>query len=172
LLASLPERQRRKILAGLTKEERQRVEFLWPFWARPKQLPPPGTWRTWLILAGRAFGKALAIDTPIPTPDGWKTMGELREGDLVFDENGHPTRVTFATGVMEGRPCFDVVFSDGTVITADGDHQWLTTTHAARKAKSRCRKAADGSANGASSPPSSRRKRSGGRSTLRAGTGK
>jgi phage terminase large subunit-like protein len=57
LLASLPERQRRKILAGLTKEERQRVEFLWPFWARQKQLAPPGTWRTWLILAGRAFGK-------------------------------------------------------------------------------------------------------------------
>jgi phage terminase large subunit-like protein len=57
LLASLPERQRRKILAGLTKAERQRVEFLWPFWARPKQIAPPGTWRTWLILAGRAFGK-------------------------------------------------------------------------------------------------------------------
>src|SRR5262245_9251956 len=33
----------------------------WPFWARPKQLPPPGSWRTWGFLAGRGFGKTLAI---------------------------------------------------------------------------------------------------------------
>lgn len=29
----------------------------WAFWARPGQLPPAGDWRTWLILAGRGFGK-------------------------------------------------------------------------------------------------------------------
>lgn len=29
----------------------------WPFWARPEQLPPDGDWRTWLVLAGRGFGK-------------------------------------------------------------------------------------------------------------------
>ncbi len=29
----------------------------WPFWARPAQLPPPGDWRIWLIMAGRGFGK-------------------------------------------------------------------------------------------------------------------
>lgn len=27
-------------------------------WARPKQLPPVGEWTTWLILAGRGFGKS------------------------------------------------------------------------------------------------------------------
>ena len=31
-------------------------------------------------------GKQLALDTPIPTPDGWKQMGELCVGDRVFDE--------------------------------------------------------------------------------------
>ena len=56
-LASLPERKKRAILASLTKEEREKLEFLWPFWARPKQLAPSGGWRTWLICAGRAFGK-------------------------------------------------------------------------------------------------------------------
>ncbi len=56
-LASLPAPVRRRILASLTKEERERLEFLWAFWARPSQLPPPGTWRTWLICAGRAYGK-------------------------------------------------------------------------------------------------------------------
>jgi phage terminase large subunit-like protein len=29
----------------------------WEFWARPEQLPPPGNWRVWLLLAGRGFGK-------------------------------------------------------------------------------------------------------------------
>ncbi len=56
-LASLPERKKRAILENLTREERARLEFLWPFWAREKQLAPKGSWRTWLICAGRAFGK-------------------------------------------------------------------------------------------------------------------
>jgi predicted phage terminase large subunit-like protein len=29
----------------------------WEFWARPNQLAPQGDWTTWLILAGRGFGK-------------------------------------------------------------------------------------------------------------------
>jgi len=29
----------------------------WTLWARPSQLPPPGDWRVWLLLAGRGFGK-------------------------------------------------------------------------------------------------------------------
>lgn len=32
----------------------------WRFWARPSQLPPPGDWRVWLMLAGRGFGKTRA----------------------------------------------------------------------------------------------------------------
>jgi phage terminase large subunit-like protein len=32
----------------------------WRFWARPEQLPPPGNWRVWLMLAGRGFGKTRA----------------------------------------------------------------------------------------------------------------
>src|SRR5689334_62102 len=55
-------------------------------------------------------------------------MGELREGDDVFDETGTPCRVVFATDVMHGRPCYRVNFSDGTSIVADADHLWLTRT--------------------------------------------
>lgn len=29
----------------------------WEFWARDNQLPPPGYWTFWLLLAGRGFGK-------------------------------------------------------------------------------------------------------------------
>lgn len=43
--------------AGLTEDESRALEWDWSFWARPKQIAPPGDWRTWLILAGRGFGK-------------------------------------------------------------------------------------------------------------------
>ena len=84
-------------------------------------------------VAGRLEGKALAVDTPIPTPTGWTTMGELRVGDEVYGPDGKPRPVVAATEVMLGRPCYDVVFSDGETLTADASHQWRTTTKAARK---------------------------------------
>lgn len=41
----------------LSPGEQEAVMWDWSLWARPKQLPPPGEWRVWLILAGRGFGK-------------------------------------------------------------------------------------------------------------------
>ncbi|EDP66816.1 hypothetical protein BAL199_17183 [alpha proteobacterium BAL199] len=49
--------ERTKILNELTGREAAVLLHDWPFWARPKQLPPAGDWRVWLILAGRGFGK-------------------------------------------------------------------------------------------------------------------
>jgi len=81
-----------------------------------------------IVIAARpAVGKALALDTALPTPSGWTTMGEVAVGDLVLGADGHPTVVTRATGEMTGRPCFEVEFSDGSVIVADAEHQWLVT---------------------------------------------
>jgi deoxycytidine triphosphate deaminase len=77
-------------------------------------------------LVARLEGKALALDTPVPTSHGWRTMADLRVGDDVFDERGRPTRVVAATPPMLDRPCREVVFSDGTTIVADARHQWLT----------------------------------------------
>lgn len=122
--AALPEAKRKKILASLSPKERAALEYTWEWWARPNQIEPEGDWRVWLLLSGRGSGKALAIDTPIPTPSGWKTMGELQVGDEVFDERGRPCRVTFATDVMHGRPCFDVRLMTGETIVADADHLW------------------------------------------------
>jgi phage terminase large subunit-like protein len=56
-LAALSERERRTVLEGLSPEELQAMEYAWPLWARPDQLPPPGAWRTWLLLGGRGSGK-------------------------------------------------------------------------------------------------------------------
>ncbi len=80
------------------------------------------------IYGPEGSGKALALDTPIPTPKGWTTMGELSPGEELFACDGSPTRVTFVTPVMTGHECFRVKFSDDAEIVADADHQWVTTT--------------------------------------------
>ncbi|WP_441296808.1 replicative DNA helicase [Allokutzneria sp. A3M-2-11 16] len=78
-----------------------------------------------IIVAARpGVGKALALDTPLPTPSGWTTMGGVAVGDALIGADGRPTRVVAATEVLTGRPCFEVEFGDGTVIVADAEHQW------------------------------------------------
>src|SRR5713226_6141820 len=77
-------------------------------------------------LVARLEGKALALDTPVPTPYGWSTMGELRPGDVVFDGEGEPTLVLAATDPILERSCVEVVLSDGTSVVCDAEHQWQT----------------------------------------------
>lgn len=56
-LAALPGEQLQAAIETLTDDEAAALLYDWKFWARPSQLPPPGDWRVWLILAGRGFGK-------------------------------------------------------------------------------------------------------------------
>lgn len=52
--------ERRAWLAQLTDLEAREFHWHWALWARPQQLPPPGDWRVWMIMAGRGFGKTRA----------------------------------------------------------------------------------------------------------------
>jgi phage terminase large subunit-like protein len=83
----------------------------------------PPLQETWAMLP-QGNAKALALDTPIPTPDGWTEMGELEVGDEVFDDRGCVCRVLLATETMLGHDCYRVVFSDGSSVVADADHLW------------------------------------------------
>jgi predicted phage terminase large subunit-like protein len=56
-IACLPEKERKELLGSLSEEEAKELLTDWRFWARKEQLPPEGNWSTWLILAGRGFGK-------------------------------------------------------------------------------------------------------------------
>jgi len=60
-LALLPFKERRKLLTWLERTGRLE-EFVarWTFWARTGQRPPEGPWRTWLLMAGRGYGKTRA----------------------------------------------------------------------------------------------------------------
>jgi replicative DNA helicase len=86
-----------------------------------------------IVIAARpALGKALALDTPLPTPGGWTSMGEVQAGDWLLAADGTPTQVVAATEVMTGRPCYQLSFDDGTTVVADAGHGWLTDTLASR----------------------------------------
>jgi phage terminase large subunit-like protein len=56
-LASLPETERTKFLQSLSEAQCEELLWDWGAWARPNQLAPDGDWLTWLVLAGRGFGK-------------------------------------------------------------------------------------------------------------------
>ncbi|MGE4305870.1 MAG: DNA-packaging protein [Novosphingobium sp.] len=60
ILNKLTLEERREKLRTLSDTEREEVQTHWKLWARSEQLPPPGDWRTWLIMAGRGFGKTRA----------------------------------------------------------------------------------------------------------------
>jgi intein/homing endonuclease len=72
----------------------------------------------------RQSGKALALDTPIPTPEGWTTMGEIKVGDIILSPNGRPVSVTMKTETMYNHSCYKLYFDNGEEIIADADHLW------------------------------------------------
>jgi deoxycytidine triphosphate deaminase len=84
-------------------------------------------------LVARLEGKALALETEVPTPYGWRTMAELEPGMPVFGANGEPTVVVAATPPMSGRECREVQFSDGATVVCDVDHLWLTVDKNGRR---------------------------------------
>ena len=57
LLASLPPEQLAAFLKRTSDRELEAIEHDWGWWGRPNQQAPKGDWRTWLLLAGRGFGK-------------------------------------------------------------------------------------------------------------------
>ncbi len=79
-------------------------------------------------IVARIEGKALELETKVPTPGGWRTMGDLKVGDEVFDGDGRPTRVVAVSDVLRDRECFEVVFSDSIAVVADANHQWEVRT--------------------------------------------
>lgn len=83
------------------------------------------------ILSPPRHGKRLADSTPVLTPTGWRTHGDLVPGDEVFAPDGRPTTVV---GVTAREPCGRLVrFSDGAEFKADGGHRWTVWDRAVKR---------------------------------------
>ena len=70
-------------------------------------------------------GKQLFVGTPIPTPSGWSTMGELKVGDQVIGTNGKPCTVVAKSEVDTKEDAYRLTFRDGSQIIAGARHQWM-----------------------------------------------
>ena len=90
---------------------------------------------TAMLCLSRKQGKAIDINTPIPTPDGYKTMGEIEVGDVVWGGDGKPTKVTYVTDVMYNHNCYKVTFEDDETIIADAEHNWLVKRNGVKKSE-------------------------------------
>lgn len=76
-------------------------------------------------------GKALSVHEPVLTPQGYRPIGDLAVGDLVIGRDGLSYDVLGVFPQGE-RDLFEVTFSDGTTVLADGDHLWEVQTNADR----------------------------------------
>lgn len=80
------------------------------------------------------YWSPLALHTPIATPAGWRRMGDLHAGDVVFDEAGKPCNVVGESPVHLFRDCYRVQFDGGHSIIADGVHPWTVEERGKRAA--------------------------------------
>lgn len=66
----------------------------------------------------------LALTTPVPTTEGWKTIGTLELGNYVYDPKGNPVEVTKKSATFYNNKCYKISFECGEKIVADERHQW------------------------------------------------
>lgn len=79
-------------------------------------------YRSVLLVCPSRYGKQIADSVPVLTTKGWKTHGELEEGDYVFHPNGKPIRV-LGTKSWEADN-YKVYFQNGETIECHAKHEW------------------------------------------------
>ena len=82
------------------------------------------TGKFYLRSAATGVGKAIPNDTLIPTPNGWRKVGDIKVGDYLFAQDSSPTKVLAVFPQPEKKEIWKVTFSDGRVAKCCGEHLW------------------------------------------------
>jgi len=77
-------------------------------------------------------GRAMPLETPVLTPDGFRPIGSLTVGDLVIGSDGEPTPVLGVYPQGE-KDIYRVTAQDGASTLASGDHLWAVATRDDRR---------------------------------------
>lgn len=88
-----------------------------------------------VITGSSGKGKAQPIDVIIPTPNGFKKLGDVKIGDYVFDRYGKPTKVVgvFPQGKLD---VYTVTLKDGRSTQCNDEHLWSYYSHGKLTTKS------------------------------------
>lgn len=82
------------------------------------------TGKFYLRSAATGVGKAIPNDTLIPTPNGWRKVGDIKVGDYLFAQDSSPTKVLAVFPQPEEKEIWKVTFADGRVAECCGEHLW------------------------------------------------
>mgnify|MGYP003369810078 CR=1 FL=1 len=69
-------------------------------------------------------GKAIPNDTLIPTPSGFRKVGDIKVGDYLFDKQGKPTKVANVFPQPEKKRVYVLKLADGRKAKCCEDHLW------------------------------------------------
>lgn len=90
-----------------------------------------------IMVGATGSGKLLPLETRIPTPEGWTTMGDIVVGQKLFDEFGKQCYVTHVFDVEPTPELYRFTFDDGTEMDSCKDHLWVTYNAKERAALTR-----------------------------------
>lgn len=79
---------------------------------------------TLMLAQGTGSGKQMPDDTPIPTPNGWRRLDELKVGDYIFDINGYPTMVLEIFPQKGMQDVYELTLFDNRKIRCGAEHLW------------------------------------------------
>ena len=82
---------------------------------------------SFLLADGMGMGKALALDTNLLTPIGWRNIKDINVNDLLIGRDGNPTRVLNIYNHIN-KHIYKVSFSDGTSVKCCDEHLWTVQT--------------------------------------------
>lgn len=78
----------------------------------------------YLRSAPTGVGKAIPNYTLIPTPSGYRKVGDIRPGDFLFGQDGKPTKVVQIHPQAQPKQVWEIEFIDGRVVECCEDHLW------------------------------------------------
>ena len=78
-----------------------------------------------LVCGPTGSGKALHIDTLIPTPTGMKRVGEIKIGDKIYDKDKNLTEVLDIHQASKKDKLYKITLENGEVFKASGLHEWV-----------------------------------------------
>lgn len=105
------------------RKNKQALGSVMPFVGLREFVPALSDGDVTLLSAASKAGKAQPLDAKIMTPSGWKSMGDIRIGDVVSNPDGSTSNVVgiYPQGKKE---IYRVTFSDGSQTECCNDHLW------------------------------------------------